>query len=440
MSSETSTGECTAHDKQSKQECECTDYIEATDIPDYCGECYHRRYHHLLSKPGASKKGTAVKSLLADILGRNSDAGGKGKASSSKGGGFKSSLGAVVAASSSKSKSSALSAAHREANQGMRPTSDSSVTNKKGKASDRKTTEPKKKIFKAVSVQVLACGTVVIDGARQLPEDSNKVPDRIQTQTAQLDNLAVVDSQGIVFDCDASHEEIEEQLTDLLPLPFNYFARLKHELGKRPWYLAAAVKGKLVIVPSEDTAGPDGATLDFNKGTGTAGYRNSKIWIVSRDPIPVELLREWAPSSSSYRESQVNDGDLEEDLFSSDTESATNERIPAMNKRRLSSRTSADEEDNSEEEPPKKKKKLSSKKWTRGLDILNDEVAHEIMDSQFIDLTADEARTSRSTPDFLRNPPKSPPPRENPASPGRSEPHYDPTLGNPYDKNISFKF
>ncbi|KAJ7195164.1 hypothetical protein B0H12DRAFT_1082245 [Mycena haematopus] len=182
------------------------------------------------------------------------------------------------------------------------------------------------------------------------------------------------------------------------------------------------------------SAGPDGATLDFNKGTGTTGYRNSRIFIVSRDPISVDLLREWAPNSSSYKESHSNDDDSEEVTFLSDAESITNERIPAMNKRRLSSRTSA-EEDGSDEEPPKKKKKLSSKKWIRSLDILNDEVAHEIRDSQFIDLTEDEARTTRSTPDFLRNPPKSPP-----ASPGRSEPHYDPTLGNPYDKSISFEF
>ncbi|KAJ7286391.1 hypothetical protein C8J57DRAFT_1216582 [Mycena rebaudengoi] len=436
MSSESSTGECTAHDKQSNQECDCTNYIEADDDPGFCGDCYHRRHHHLHFKPGASKKGAAVTSLLADILGRSSEAGGKDKGSFPKGSGSKMSLRAVVAASSSKSKSLALSAAHREANQGMRPTSNSSTTSKKGKGK----LEPKRKIFKAVSVQVLPCGTVVVDGVRQLPEEYNKVPDRIHTQTAQVDNLAVVDSQGIVFDCDASHEEIEERLTNILPLPFLYFAQRKRELGKQPWFLATAVKGKLVIVPSEASAGPDGATLDFNKGTGTSGYRNSKIFIVSRDPIPVDLLREWAPSSSSYREAQINDDGLEEDAFLSDAESATNEHIPAMNKRRLSSRTSADEEDNSEEEPPKKKKKLSSKKWTRGLDIMNDEVAHEITDSEFIDLTADEARTSYSTPDFLRNPPKSPPLRENLASPGRSEPHYDSTLGNPYDKNISFEF
>ena len=115
---------------------------------------------------------------------------------------------------------------------------------------------------------------------RQLPEDSNNVPDRIETQTAQLDNLAVVDSsQGIVFDLDADHEETEERLTDLLPLPFYYFAQKKRESGKQSWFLVTAVKGKLVIVPSEGSSGPDGASLNFNKGTGTTGFRSSKIFI-----------------------------------------------------------------------------------------------------------------------------------------------------------------
>ncbi|KAJ7794220.1 hypothetical protein B0H13DRAFT_2393462 [Mycena leptocephala] len=43
-------------------------------------------------------------------------------------------------------------------------------------------------------------------------------------------------------------------------------------------------------------------------------------------------------------------------------------------------------------------------------------------------------------PDFFRDPPSSPPTQEDPVSPGRSEPHHDPPLGNPYDKNIKFEY
>ncbi|KAF8209153.1 hypothetical protein K438DRAFT_1960885 [Mycena galopus ATCC 62051] len=431
MDSESSTGECTAHDKHSNQECDCVEFTESSEIPGYCENCWHRRHHHLFSKPAATKKSNAVKSLIAGIMSRDAPADtGKSKASSSKSrGSMFPSLAAVVGASSSKSKSSALSAAHRESNQGMRPESAgaSGSKNKKGKGKEKRNT------FKVVSVQVIPCGTKVINGVRHIPEEFNQIPDRVQTQTAKIDNLAVVDSQGIVIDRDASHEEVVEHFTQLLPHPFEHFARVEEEAddGERAWDLATPVKNKLVIVPL-DSDGPDGSTIDFNKGTATTGFRNSRVFIVSRDPIPVELLREWAgPSSSSYNLNDDDSGVL------SDADS-NNEHIPSINKRRLSSRTSDDDDAESEEKPRKKKKQVSSKKWTRGIEILNDATAQEISGSPFIDLT-DDARMSHA-PDFLRNMPKSPPAREDPPSPGRPEPHHDPTLGNPYDKSVTFEF
>jgi hypothetical protein len=135
MSSEP-TGECTAHDKHSNEECDCIDYYETPDIPGYYSNCYHRRMFHLVSRAGASKKNDHVKSRLDGMLaGRSSDT---TKASTSK----SSSLGAVVAASSSKSKLSVLSAAHRESNHGMCPADGGgggSKPSKKGKVKCRKT-------------------------------------------------------------------------------------------------------------------------------------------------------------------------------------------------------------------------------------------------------------------------------------------------------------
>ncbi|KAJ7733828.1 hypothetical protein B0H14DRAFT_3517285 [Mycena olivaceomarginata] len=379
MSSEP-TGECTAHDKHSNEECDCIDYDETPDIP-----------------------------------------------------------GAVVAASSSKSKSSALSAAHRESNHGMRPADDGSggsKPSKKGKGKNKK----RRDIFKVVSVQVIPWGTVVVGGVRKLIGDSAKIPDRVQAQTAQLDGLAVVNSKGISFERDASHEEVVAALTDLLPLPFNYFKTTCEAEAEQPaWDLATPVKHKLVIVPS-DSERPDGLALDFNKGTGTAGYRNSRIFIASRDPIPIELLREWAgPNSSSFKQSPTSDdgSEVKESMSDDSEDSSSHEFIPRANKRRISSCNSGDEDD---EKPLNKKHKMSSKKWVRSPEIFNDETAREIMGEPFIDLTEDVHTSRHSTPDFLRKPPRSPPPREDPPSPGRSEPHHDPTLGNPYDQAVEFKF
>ncbi|KAJ7016808.1 hypothetical protein C8F04DRAFT_1280575 [Mycena alexandri] len=106
MSPESATGECTAHNRHSDEECDCTSYTEAADIPGYCGGCYHTRQDHLHSRPGAVKKTSAVQALLAGL-------GGKSKAGPSKARGAGSSLGAVLAAAgSSKKKSALLSAAN----------------------------------------------------------------------------------------------------------------------------------------------------------------------------------------------------------------------------------------------------------------------------------------------------------------------------------------
>ncbi|KAJ7733824.1 hypothetical protein B0H14DRAFT_3517281 [Mycena olivaceomarginata] len=310
-----------------------------------------------------------------------------------------------------------------------------SKPSKKGKGKNKK----KQDIFKVISVQVIPWGTVVVGGVRQLIGDSAKIPDRVQTQTAKLDGLAVVNSKGISFECDTSHEEVVAALTELLPLPFDYFKTCEAEAEQPAWDLATPVKHKLVIVPS-DSERPDGLVLDFNKGTGTAGYRNSRIFIASRDPIPIELLREWAgPNSSSFKQSPTSDDGSEvKEYMSDDSEDFTShEFIPRANKRRISSCNSGDEDD---EKPLNKKHKMSSKKWVRSPEIFNDETAREIMGEPFIDLTEDVHTSRHSTPDFLRKPPRSPPPREDPPSPGCSEPHHDPTLGNPYDQAVEFTF
>ncbi|KAJ6543012.1 hypothetical protein B0H19DRAFT_1077029 [Mycena capillaripes] len=316
--------------------------------------------------------------------------------------------------------SRALGAAHREANRGMRPddSEGGSKTNKKGE--ERKRTE----IFRVVSVQVIPWGTTLVDGVRQLPEDAARVPDRVQIQTAQQDGLAVVNNKdGIAFDRDASREDVKSQLRGLIPGPFAWFDGLEEEADDTDvWYLATAVKQKLVLVP--DSSCPDGATLDFNKGNTTNGFWNCRIFIVPRDPIPIELLREWAgPKSMSYR--AVDESDPDASVSDS-------EKIPVKNNKRLFS-FSSDEQD---EKPAKKKKKGSSKrKWSRGSAEIGDKSQDPI-----IDLTADDTRTSTNTPDFLRAIPKPLPMREDPPSPGRSELHHDPKLGNPYDRNITFEF
>ncbi|KAJ7031182.1 hypothetical protein C8F04DRAFT_1263212 [Mycena alexandri] len=428
-----STGECTAHDKHSEQECDCSAYTDATDIPGYCGDCYHRRQDHLVSRPGAVEKTSAVRSLLAGLAARNS------KASSSKAGSSKAhtlfSHGSAATTSKKRNSSDLLAAANREANRGMR-----SSTTEEGKSKKGKGKEPSSKrdrsgdTFKVVSLQFFVPNRVLqsrrISGDKQspkvlqVPEQYRAVPDRIETQSAELDGLAIVKTQGIKFDREADHEEIVAAFTKHLPLPFAYFDRIQREADNDEpvWYLASALKKQLVIVPSDR---PDGSVVDFNKGNATTGFRNNRIFIVSRAPIPADLLQEWAKTTpSSFRQSLAADTSEEEsgsDVVMSDESG----------------------DDDSDQPSPEKipRKNKPSAKWTREPEILNDNTAHEIMgSSELIDLTSDEVRTSASTPDFLRATPRSPPIREAPPSPGRPDDFDDTGLGNPYDKDMKFIF
>ncbi|KAJ7436837.1 hypothetical protein FB451DRAFT_1193633 [Mycena latifolia] len=426
MASSSRTGECSAHDKFSKQECDCTHYIESDEIAEYCGNCYHREHFHLNSKPGASQKTVSVTSLLAGILGQDSSA----KPSSSR---SKPSSSLAAFTSSNKKGPISLSAANRESNRGMRSSSEGgSKVIKKGK--EKKRDSSGGDIFKVLSVVVIAGGTEFVkrNGERvlEIVEGADKVPDRVQTQTAVLNGLAVVNAEGIQFDRTASHEGIVEVLADLLPLPFTYFARVQQEAeddDEPAWCLATPVRNRLVIVPSSH---PDGAIFDFNKGNATTSFRNNRIFIVARSAIPADVLREWAgQNTSSFRKPIGSDDKSASEAESgNEDEVPSPERIPAINKRRLFSRSSSDE-DEAVEPPKKKQNKASSgqgRKWLRDSSPKT---------STFIDLTTDDTR--KLTPEF-RHPPstavKALP------SPEKFEPFNDPTLGNPYDRNTTFYF
>ncbi|KAJ6476125.1 hypothetical protein C8R45DRAFT_1102414 [Mycena sanguinolenta] len=402
MESSESTGECTAHNKYTNQECNCTDYVDALDIPGYCSNCYHKRQDHLASKPGAAQKSTSVRALLAGILrGRESDT--KGKASSTSKGpprASATSFAAAVASSSNKPKSLAFSAANRESNCGMRSGSGNSQSkvSKKGKGK-----AVKREMFKVMSVHIIPSGTVVVNNVRQLPKGSDKIPDRAQAQAAQLQGLAVVkNNDGISFERDASHEEVVIILSDLLPRPFEYFREREEETGEPAWDLATPIKQKLVIVPSDDSERPDGLTIDFNKGPGTSGFQNSRIFIgILPRPNPAEFLRDWASPNSFLLKEDQDESDVDD--YKLGSESDNHEIAPLKNKRRLSSRHSDEEDDFDVDERPSKRTKneSSGKRWTRAPEIMNDREIGE----ECIDVTVDDAQTARSTPDFLRKPP-----------------------------------
>ncbi|KAJ7769852.1 hypothetical protein B0H16DRAFT_1715503 [Mycena metata] len=399
------TGECRAKSKdEDGLECDCTSYEEDTEQSGYCSTCYHREKAHLLSTPAATVPKLHVRSLLAGMM--------DGTKLGSK---------LSLAGSSSRKKIvPSLSAANRESNQGMRPPKAGSS---KGKGKKKETSAST--TFKVISIHVLPYGTeeeldengekvLVIAGG------NNKTPTSYQIDVAAGKGLAVFDSsKGIELDRAWTHEQLVEALMGLLPFPFAYFEQLEDEAGngEAAWRLASAVSKRLQVL---DNPAPAGKDVDFHKGNVTNGFRNWRVFIVAREPIPAKILRKWGThvggaSGSSKQGSKDEDSDSETE---SDQDSVTNspspEKIPRTNKRCLVSKGSGDED---EPVPKKKGKGPAGKTWIRG----PGGAAGGSKSEPVIDLTADEdkAVTRASSEESV---------------------FEDPLIGNPYEKDHIYEF
>ncbi|KAJ7202107.1 hypothetical protein GGX14DRAFT_399679 [Mycena pura] len=410
------TGQCTAHDKETNEECTCEEFKSSSDKPT-------NFRHHLVEKPGSQKRSSQVNALLAGILGSKGNH-SKGAASSSKAGSSKAS--SSKAASSgfkqwgnlSLSKKSLL-AANDEAKEGMRghrkPGSKSAKKKGKGKAK--------------ASLDSFFHGPAI--------QDDLKAPDGVDLQEAEIHGLAVFDvNKGIKFDQNASHEGVMDRLSELLPGPFAYLRRLHEESSDKgsTWCLAVKRQRKLAIIPIPF---PTGMTLDFNKGPRSTGFKNHRIIIVTREPIPEDILEQWVdPKAVSFCQAitasnlPVLQGKASVDIAEvAESDDDFPEYIPLPNRGRLFSQIS-----DTEQTVPAKKRK-TDRKWSRGSTVDSESFSKET-----IDLTADEELGHVSAPNDLSHGPGIVHDEAPVTSPGRTKVVDDPTLGDPYDKSITFSF
>ncbi|KAJ7023810.1 hypothetical protein C8F04DRAFT_1193116 [Mycena alexandri] len=350
-------GECTALDDETKEECTCTEFVDFKRT-SLCGTCYHYRQNHL--QPG-SKASKDVQSILAGMLPSGSSS-GTTLGSISK---ARKQLTLAGSCTSARSK-----AAHQESNRGMRPVRGDSG---KGKAKAQETKDDK--FFKVVSIYILTCGTEFVDGVRRIPAAHQTIPNKHDIQNAVLNGLAVLhENKGIVLDRTWTHEEFVAALHGYFPEAFAYFEGIFDESiedgsGHQPvWHLATIASRRLQVVPIKF---PTGANADYNKGPGTAGWRNNRLWIVSRDPIPSKTRAQWtSPDALDF-----NDPTKQAVARSDDEETGSEEEdtsSPEPSQRRAKRRTTTIIDD----ERKKKKRKGSA---TFDLpSIFTDGVANEI--------------------------------------------------------------
>jgi hypothetical protein len=91
-----------------------------------------------------------------------------------------------------------------------------------------------------------------------------------------LRGLAAWRPEGIDFDRLSDHDGLTDRFRELLPHAFAYFDRLEEESGEPAWWLAAAVRKHLQIVPRPR---PTGADAEYNKGASTSSFRHSRLFI-----------------------------------------------------------------------------------------------------------------------------------------------------------------
>ncbi|KAJ7255651.1 hypothetical protein C8J57DRAFT_1655195 [Mycena rebaudengoi] len=428
----TETGECTAHDEDTKEECDCTDYRESTTKPGRCAACYHRLRDHLVPSPQPEPSAGSSNDTQKEvdrILGRI--VGDTTKKSMTV-------LKKSIASSSAATRrllalSSRASAAHRESNEGMRP-SDSGASSKGGKSSKGKgrKQDSVESLVKVFSVMVVPCG-VEFDKASStlvVPNDRTAKPDNIAIQTAMLNGLAVVEEvTGIEFDRTWTHSELVDFFRELLPHAFNYFLGLLENApdgdDTPPWVLATAIQRHLQVVP---VTYPSGRHIDMAVGSSSNGFRNNKIFIVSRRPIPDSILETWvSPDALIFKKAAA---ELQEAH-----RSPTPEPVPRRKKGgRLVSRSSSDED-----EPPKKKHKVPEPvvpPRNGPAPFPPTLCLSSAADPAIIDLTLSTSNTvaSQATSSGTKT---------EPTEPLSDDEEYDlrlPTLGNPYDKDQIFTF
>ncbi|KAJ7732232.1 hypothetical protein DFH07DRAFT_781010 [Mycena maculata] len=182
--SESNTGECTAHDKKTKEECKCDHYVESLFSSGRCGNCTHRRTHHLLGDPSeeavtaepsapdtllpanrpVSRSEANPSSASSSKLGKLADPGGSSVSSILRSMGIKRTAGSTsfslpVPPNTTSSKARGiLGRADQESNSGMRP-----LPELKGQSKNTKPRKGKKKdhnatTFKVASIVVVPCG------------------------------------------------------------------------------------------------------------------------------------------------------------------------------------------------------------------------------------------------------------------------------------------
>ncbi|KAJ7439558.1 hypothetical protein B0H11DRAFT_2293440 [Mycena galericulata] len=295
--------------------------------------------------------------------------------------------------------------ANQEANKGMRPPKSSDTGSSKKEKGKSKADAQDNNIFKALGVVVVPDGVLLRD--KTLTSLRTKVPDRTAIQALVSQGLAVLNQNGFEFCRTWSHEELQDFLFSILPNVFGYFKDLELDSGSPQWLLGDSERSKIKVV---SIPRPTGFDVEYIAGQNRTGYRNLQVLILARHPIPAEVSSAWI--DTEFLSFMGEEDQPVDNVSTGGSRSPTPESGPLFparqrNKRLVSVLSDEDSEASNIASSSKRAKtsKASTRRWTRTKATEADEC---------IDLTAEEASTSRPStpianqaplpPDYIQSP------------------------------------
>ncbi|KAJ8089770.1 hypothetical protein PM082_018346 [Marasmius tenuissimus] len=194
-----------------------------------------------------------------------------------------------------------LESANREAKAGLKSKNKMQKSKKNKKVDSDEADEKKKrrnKVFRLglLFMDVRGTSKMTVEGSKKaLKLKSSALPSHREIVEAIQRGHAVRFSAGLEMPEDATFEKVNRIIRQHLPKPFEYLDRT-WEQPYSPYVFACKEKRKLALC--QHLLEPTGQDIqDISRATAGRSFESNCLYIVTRKPIPEDILASWSPSS-----------------------------------------------------------------------------------------------------------------------------------------------
>ncbi|KAL0573559.1 hypothetical protein V5O48_008392 [Marasmius crinis-equi] len=187
-----------------------------------------------------------------------------------------------------------LKSANNEAKNGLKSKNKGNKP-KSSKKTNGKTRSPKVYRLGTLFMDVSGTYKTTVDGAKVLNPKSTVIPSRGTILEATQRGHAAEFRKGLEIPDDASFEDINELIREHLPKPFDYFDKVWDQ-DYPPFVFASVEHRRLALC--QHLLRPNGHEIrSISQGSSGKGFESNRLFIVTRKPIPQDILTSWSPST-----------------------------------------------------------------------------------------------------------------------------------------------